>query len=207
MLMQNLKSLHESMNAQTNAHGDVIELQRFRSVQGAAVFECIFSTGERPYKLSLTSRGTEKHPKSEFFLFDVSDEYTIPNYFHGDTHPRLLELLKTLGGMAGNRLYPADFLAQLDANVPVTATIPAIPSSDYVLENRPDLTDERDKPYWSHWSKPRSKADGSPGQVSSENQEKTATLLGSAALTYSRTMRMSSCWSPVPTSKNWRQHS
>lgn len=207
MLMQNLKSLHESMKAQTNAHGDAIELQRFRSMQGAAVFGCIFSTGERPYRLSLTSRGTQKHPKSEFFLFDVSDEYTIPNYFHGDTHPRLLELLKTQGGLTGNRLYPADFLAQLDANVSVTATIPAIPNSDYVLANRLDLTDERDKPYWSRWSKPRSKADGSPRQVSSENQEKTAALLGSAALTYSCTMRMSSCWSPVPTNKNWRQPS
>lgn len=205
MLMKNLKSLHESMKTQTNVYGDVIELQRFRSVQGAAVFECIFSTGEQPYKLSLTSRGTEKYSKSEFFLFDVSDEYTIHNYFHGDTYPRLLEVLRTMGGMTGKTLLPAEFLAQLDANVPTSATVPAIPTSEYVLANRLDLTDERDKPYWSHWSKPRSKADGSPGQVSSENQEKTAALLGSVALTYSRTMRMSSCWSPVPTNKNWCQ--
>ena len=32
MFMKNLKSLHKSMNAQTNAHGDAIELQRFRLV-------------------------------------------------------------------------------------------------------------------------------------------------------------------------------
>jgi hypothetical protein len=152
MLMKNLKSLHESMKAQTNVHGDVIELQRFRSVQGAAIFECIFSTGERPYKLSLTSRGTEKHPKSEFFLFDVSDNYTIPNYFHGNTYLRLLEVLRTMGGMTGQKLLPAEFLAQLDANVPTSATVPAIPTSEYVLANRLDLTDERDKQYWSHWS-------------------------------------------------------
>jgi len=38
MFMKNLRSLHESMKAQANACGDVIELQRFRSAQGAAVF-------------------------------------------------------------------------------------------------------------------------------------------------------------------------
>lgn len=203
MLMKNLKTLHENMLNQLNAHGEPIELQRFRSLQGSVAFECIFSTGETPYKLSLTSRGTASHPTSEFFLFDVSPEYTISNYFHGDVYPRLLAILKTKGGNSGNKLVPADFLAQLDANVPTNASMLNIPSSADVIESRPDLTEERDRPYWSHWSKPRSKADGSPGSVSTANRKKTASLLGSAALAYSDSVRMSSCWSPIPTNDDW----
>ncbi|MFU2325089.1 DUF6037 family protein [Pseudomonas sp. NFX98] len=201
--MKNLRTLHVSMLSQLNVHGEPTELQRFRCLQGSVAFECIFSTGEKPFKLSLTSRGTATHTTSEFFLFDVSSEYTISNYFHGDTYPRLLAVLKTNGGISGNKLLPADFLAQLDAQVPTSASISNIPTTKDVLENRPDLTEDRDKPYWSHWSKPRSKADGSPGRVSAENRQKTAALLGSAALAHSDSIRMSSCWSPEPTQADW----
>lgn len=203
MFMKNLKALHESMLSHRDFHGNHIELQRFRSTQGGVTFECIFSTGETPYKLSLTSRGTQAHPTSEFFLFDVSAGYEITAYF-GEMYGRLAETLRTKGGASGNKLMPQEFLAQLDANTPTTAADTAIPGPREVLDARPDITDERDKPYWSHWSAPRCKADGSPGGVSDKNRSKTAALLGAAALAYSDKMHMSSCWSAEPTKADWR---
>lgn len=203
MFMKNLKALHESMLNTLNAHGEAVEHQRFRSRQGGVTFECIFSSGETPYMLSLTSRGTAEQPQSEFFLFEVTDDYKIAGYF-GDMYGRLAKLLSTNGGLSGNKLQPNDFLAELDANTPTKATQDNIPNPDEIIAGRPDITEEREKPYWSHWTTPRSKADGSPGSVSPENRKKTAALLGSAALAYSIRVRMSSCWSPTPTHANWR---
>jgi hypothetical protein len=159
MFMENLKALHVSMLSHRDKHAAPIELQRFRSTQGGVTFECIFSTGETPYKLSLTSRGTEAHPESDFFLFDVSKGYEINAYF-GEMYGRLVETLKTKGGASGNKLMPAEFLAQLDSNTPTLATVADVPGPREVIDARPDITDERDKPYWSHWSNPRCKADG-----------------------------------------------
>lgn len=116
MFMKNLKALHESMLCTLNNYGEPIELQRFRSVQGNVTFECIFSAGETPYKLSLTSRGTATHPESGFFLFEVSNEYEIASYF-GEMYGRLVNTLKTKGGASGSKLMPIEFLAQLDANM------------------------------------------------------------------------------------------
>lgn len=203
MFMQSLKALHESMSSLCDKHGNQVELQRFRSTQGGVTFECIFSTGESPYKLSLTSRGTAAHPESEFFLFDVSKDYEIDAYF-GDMYGRLTKTLRTKGGASGNKLMPNEFLAQLDANTPTTAAVTNVPGPHEVIDARPDITDERDKPYWSHWSNPRCKADGSPGGVSDKNRKKTAALLGADALAYSDKMHISSCWSAEPTSANWR---
>ncbi len=203
MFMRNLKSLHESMLNTQTAQGGPIELQRFRSTHGAVTFECIFSTGETPYKLSLTSRGTEAHPTPGFFLFEVSETYEVVAYL-GEMYGRLVATLSTKDGASGNKLKPLEFLSKLDADVPARATVAAIPSAAEVLKNRQDITYERDKPYWSHWSNPRSKADGSAGLVSAQNRQKTATLMGSAALAYSDELRISSCWSAVPTQANWR---
>lgn len=204
MFMNNLKRLHESMRRIPVAQGGPVERQRFRSVHGAVEFECIFFTGERPYKLSMTSRGTEARPSPEFFLFDVTEgSYEISGYFH-DKYGRLADVLRVKDGASGQKLMPNEFLRQLDSNVPPGASVTAIPGPKEVIENRPDIVHERDAPYWSHWATPRSKADGSPGTVSAENRAKTATLMGSEALAYSDKMRLSSCWSPVETNSDWR---
>jgi len=204
MFMKSLKYLHESMRNVPLSQGGPVERQRFRSVHGAVEFECIFSTGERPYKLSMTARGTKARPAPEFFLFEVEiGTYVIPGYFH-DKYGRLAALLRTNEGASGNKLKPNEFLEQLDHNVPLTASVAAVPGPREVLKNRPDIVHERDAPYWSHWSTPRSKADGTPGMVSAENRAKTAALMGSEALAYSDTMRLSSCWSHVETNSNWR---
>lgn len=203
MFMKNLKALHESMLNMFNAHGEAVEHQRFRSRQGGVTFECIFSTGETPFIFSLTSRGTEAQPQSEFFLFEVSEDYKIAGYF-GDMYGRLAKVLSTNGGQSGNKLLPNDFLAELDANIPTKAMQNNIPSPEEIIAGRPDITEDREKPYWSHWAHPRCKADGSPGSVSDENRKKTAALLGSVALAYSKKVRMSSCWSPTPAHANWK---
>lgn len=203
MFMESLKRLHLSMLSYLAENGGPIELQRFRSTHGSVMFECIFSTAESPYKLSLTSRGTDEHPKSEFFLFEVSKTYEIGAYL-GEKYGRLAAILRTRDGASGNRLEPNKFLGKVDADTPTTASVASIPNPNDVLENRPDLTYEREKPYWSHWGSPRSKADGAPGEVSEQNRRKTAVLLGSAALKYSDELRVSSCWSAVPTRADWR---
>lgn len=204
MFMKSLKRLHESMRSIPPAQGGPVERQRFRSVHGGVEFECIFFTGEQPYKLSMTTRGTKAHPSPEFFLFEVEvGTYVIPGYFH-DKYGRLAAVLRTKDGASGNELKPNVFLEQLDNNVPTAASVAAVPGPKEVLENRPDIVHERDAPYWSHWSTPRSKADGSPGTVSAENRAKTAAMMGSDALAYSDKMRLSSCWAPVETNSNWR---
>lgn len=203
MIMSNLKSLHESMQSQLDAHNEPIEHQSFRSKHGGAVFECIFSTSMTPYKLSLTSRGTAAHQKAEFFLFDVSPEnYSIPNYL-GPDYDRLVKLLKTRNGMSGVKLIPADFLEELNSNTPTHATIQAVPPTSRIIQCRLDITEDRDKPFFSHWRTPNCKNDGSKGSVSEENRKKTATI-SSAALAYSDQIGKSSCWSPTPTHADWR---
>ena len=158
MFMKGLKRLHESMRSIPLSQGGPVERQRFRSVHGAVEFECIFFTGERPYKLSMTARGTKARPNPEFFLFEVDVGYVIPGYFH-DKYGRLAAVLRTDDGASGNKLKPNDFLEQLDKSIPASATVSAVPGPREVLENRPDIVHERDAPYWSHWSTPRSKAD------------------------------------------------
>ncbi|MEE4675874.1 DUF6037 family protein [Pseudomonas alliivorans] len=205
MRITNLEILHRSMLGQLNQYGEPIEHQSFRSQHGAVEFECIFSTGERPYKLSMVSRGTVAHPQSEFFLFDVSETYEISSYFPTEDYKRLANLLRTRNGEAFNRLNPNEFLAQLNNNTPTIANHAATPRLDVRLEARPDITEDQDKRYFSHWRRPNRRDNGTPGQVSLENRRKTA-MISSAALAYSDQIGKSSCWSPIPTQANWREH-
>ncbi len=202
MYMKSLDRLHESMRRTEDHHGHPIELQCFRSVHGAIAFECIFFTAEDPYKLSMTSRGTRENPDSRFFVFDVSNEYEIASYL-GDKYGSLANLLRTRDGASGTRFLPNEFLAALNANIPVEARLSAVPTPKQVIDSRPDITHERDRPYWSHWETPRSKSNGEPGRVSAANRKKTAALLGSAALEHSDRLNKSSHWSPVPTKHTW----
>ncbi len=201
--MTNLRRLHQSMLGQLNEYGEPIEHQSFRSVHGAVSFECIFSTSEREYMLSMVSRGTEQHPDPEFFLFVVSDRYEISHQFDIEDYRRLSRLLRTRNGEANHVLRPFDFLTQLNANTPTVAAHQSTPDLRTRLESRPDITEEQDKPYFSHWRHPPRRADGTPGQVSRGNRQKTA-MISSAALAYSNRMRLSSCWSAEPTQADWR---
>ena len=201
MKMTNLELLHASMRTQVNAHGEPTEHQSFQSTHGAVDFECIFSTSPPSYKLSMTSRGTKKQPRSEFFLFDVSKEYGIAAYFKD--YARLAKLLRTAGGTSGNLLDPNQFLSQLNLNTPVQATVARTPTLQHVLAMRRDVTEQKDKPYFSHWRTPQECADGTPGKVTQKNRQKTA-LISSAALAHSDHIGKSSCWSAVPTNADWR---
>lgn len=201
--MTNLERLHQSMLGQLDQYGEPIEHQSFRSLHGAVEFECIFSTSEQDYMLSMVSRGTEQHPAAEFFLFKVSKNYEIAGYFDGDDYARLAKLLRTRNGGTFQSLNPNDFLTQLNNNTPTVATPAAKPSLTDRLASRPDITEEQNKPYFSHWRRPNRRDDGTPGQVSSENRRKTA-MISSAALAYSDRIGKSSCWSPIPTQADWR---
>lgn len=201
--MSNLELLHQSMLGQLDRFGEPIEHQSFRSLHGAVEFECIFSAIEQAYSLSMVSRGTEQHPDAEFFLFGVTENYEISNAFDPGDYKRLARLLRTRNGGTFVPLKPHEFLTQLNNNTPTVATHAATPSLATRLRSRPDIREDRDKPYFSHWRRPNRRDDGTPGQVSQENRRKTA-MISSAALAYSDRIGKSSCWSPVPTQANWR---
>lgn len=202
--MTNIELLHQSMLCQLDQYGEAIEHQSFRSQHGAVEFECIFSTSEQTHMLSMASRGTEQQPIAEFFLFKVSKSYEISSFFENDDYRRLAALLRTRNGGTFRALIPNDFLAQLNTNTPTVANHAATPDLTTRLENRPDITEEQDKPYFSHWRRPNRRDNGTPGQVSPENRRKTA-MISAAALAYSDRIGKSSCWSPIPTKVNWRE--
>ena len=67
------------------------------------------------------------------------------------------------------------------------------------------ITEERNKPYFSHWSKPGGKrSDGSKSQITPENKVKTTELLGASARCHSDVNNVSSCWNVTFVRKGWR---
>lgn len=79
-----------------------------------------------------------------------------------------------------------------------------IPNPWEIIKLRPDILEECDKPFFSHWQRPGGvKKDGFPLKVSLENQKKTRKLIGVDALKYSEINKISSCWSPVFVRDGW----
>jgi hypothetical protein len=70
MEMESLRILHQSMILINT------DIQQFRVKTGAAEFDCLFSTREAPFILTLTSRGLD--PK--FFKLEVERGYRIKEY-------------------------------------------------------------------------------------------------------------------------------
>jgi hypothetical protein len=188
MKLESLKTLHQSMLSLG------LDMQHFQMTAGAAHFDCLFSTREEPFILSLTSRG--ENPK--FFKFDVLPGYWIKDYF-GDMYHDLLTVLR-IDGRSGEKLIPSSFLAQLDQKIPRIAKKANVPSPDEVLRLRHDV-EERDRPYfntWIYWDKEKGKS--SPSE---ENRSKTLLIMGIEAHQYSVTMNASSKWSATPTGRTW----
>ncbi len=86
MKIESLETLHKSMQEIG------VDTQQFHLLAGAASFDCMFSTRENPFVLSLTSRG--ENPK--FFKFDVHRGYQIKEYF-GEMYSDLLSVLRIDG--------------------------------------------------------------------------------------------------------------
>lgn len=187
MEMTALRSLHQCMIAIGT------DVQQFQIKMGAASFDCLFSTRDTPFVLTLTSRG--KMPG--FFRFDVGYGYKIKDYF-GDFYSELATVLHS-DGASGERLMPKVFLAQLNQAIPTEASVKANPSPSEIVRLRPDVVDDRDKPYfdtWMYWDEPR--------RPTAENMHKTLILLGREALEHSRTQNASSKWSVHDTSTRWQ---
>jgi hypothetical protein len=191
MKMQSLELLHISMR-QINTR-----MQQFYVKTGAAEFDCLFSTEEEPFVLTLTSRGL--FPR--FFKFAVERGYCIKEYL-GDMYGPLVEILRT-NGRSGESLRPRNFLEQLDLAIPRSARPTAVPTSAEVARLRHDL-EERDRPYFDHWIYWRGReSDGKDGPTP-ENLHKTLVLLGREAVAHSLDNRASSRWSATSTGKDWR---
>lgn len=190
MKMTSLQELHKSMIAIGS------EMQQFQVITGSISFDCLFSTRDQPYFiLSLTSRGF--NPK--FFLLEVKSGYWIAPYF-GEFYGELARLLNT-GAESGNKLIPKEFLDQLNKKMPTKASIEQNPTSREIIRLRPDITEDRDYPYfdtWIYWSKDSGKG------PRIENQHKTQMVLGTEALNYSKRMDASSRWSAVDLNRNWK---
>ena len=138
MKMESLEKLHRSMRS-INA-----EMQQFRVRSNHVEFDCLFSTRREPFILALTSRSDSP----EFFKFEVKRGYWIKEYF-GDDYGRLVDLLK-IDGRSLQSLKPKDFLGQIDACIPTTATRSDVPRSKEIVRLRQDL-EEPDKPYFDAW--------------------------------------------------------
>jgi hypothetical protein len=184
MTMNSLQNLHQSMRKLN------VEMQQFQVHLGIADFDCLFSTRETPFVFSMTSRG--ENPK--FFKFDVKTGYWIDDYF-GDIYYNLCSVLR-IDGQSG-KLYPKDFLNNLNQSIPNNARADAIPSPENIIRLRQDV-EMNDKPYfdtWIYWK------DQEP---SKENQHKTLLALGKDAYDYSLQMKASSKWSTSPTRRDWK---
>lgn len=189
MKMTSLEQLHQSMRRIGS------EIQQFQLSSGAVSFDCLFSTRDMPnYTLSLTSRGS--NPK--FFLFQVERGYWIRPYFEG-FYSELAALLNT-GANSGNPLMPKDFLESINSKIPTQASKNRNPSAAEIIRLRPDVTEDRDRPFFDTWI-PWSKESGRG--PSPENRHKTRLVLGLNALEYSIRNNASSKWSAVDLGRNW----
>lgn len=185
MEMTSLRVLHQSMMAINT------DIQQFQINVGSASFDCLFSVRENPFVLALTSRGA--NPK--FFKFLVKKGYQIQPYFD-EFYYDLVEVLKS-GANTGIKLYPKLFLEQLNNSIPTVAAAKYTPSPKQILELRPDITEQRDRPYfdtWIHWTEKK---------PTKENLQKTLSLLGNDAYEHSISNRASSKWSAEDLGKSW----
>lgn len=187
--MTSLQLLHKNMLVIGS------EMQQFQITVGAISFDCLFSTRDTPhYILSLTLRG--EHPK--FFLFQVKPGYWITPYF-GDFYDELAAALRT-GKNTGNKLMPKEFLENLNSKIPTKASKKREPSAGEIIILRPDITEQRDRPYfntWMYWKKSTNKG------PTKENRHKTLMVLGPEALAYSIEKNASSKWSAIDMNKEW----
>lgn len=94
MEMTSLRLLHRSMISIGS------DMQQFLVKTGAASFDCLFSTRDTPFVLTLTARGKARG----FFRFDVLAGYRIRDFL-GDMYGDLVEVLKE-DGSSGKRLIP-----------------------------------------------------------------------------------------------------
>lgn len=188
MLLTNLKSLHDSMVAQS------ITNQQFRFSIRSISFDCLLAIGEYPFLLCLTARGNSP----AFFRFEIDDKFLAPRYFDTDDYQALAALLRT-DGRSGNRLYPTEFFAALDAATPGFATPHRVPSPVELMRLRSDVNEHRDRPFfdaWIYWKD----TDRGPTEM---NRQKTRALLGRAALEHSVKFKASSRWSAINLDRDW----
>lgn len=189
MQMTNLKNLHLAMiNIQT-------DIQQFQVKSGVASFDCLFSTRETPFILSLTSRG--ENPK--FFKFEVKNGYWIQPYFDKFYYD-LVTVLQSEAN-TGIKLQPKEFLGNLNIQIPQKASKNNIPDAKQIISLRLDLTEDREKPYFDTWIIWKSKDKHGP---SKENMLKTLVVFGKDALEYSKTMNASGRWSSKDLNRNWK---
>lgn len=188
MEIQSLRQLHQSMlEVET-------DIQAFEVQTGAAWFYCMFSTRETPFTLALTSMGD----KPEFFLLEVLDGYRIQPHLNEKDYNRLCKVLRQ-SDQPFKPLKLGPWLEQLNLAIPVPATRRNIPAPATIMRLRPDITDDRDKPYFLKWVT----WDGK--KVTRSNQQKTLVMLGPAALQYSKAMNASSAWSPEDLGVRWKE--
>lgn len=188
MNMPALEALHKSMLKIPT------DVQQFPLKLGATEFSCLFTTRKTekyPYfGLSLTTKGTNP----AFILFDVKPGYYIsPSFDTDEIYNPLKEALRVHG--MGGKLYPKEFLKQLNDSLPTTALKKSIPTPKEIITLRPDIIEERDKVYFWYWkSWPISNDPNRPTPPTTENKHKTLMLLGETALRHSEHTNSSSCW-------------
>lgn len=193
MHMTSLRALHQSMIATRS------DMQQFQVNLGAASFDCLFSTRDDPFVLAMTSRGN----KPKFFRFEVHRGYIIKNYL-GGMYGDLLTVLR-VDGTSGHKLIPNAFLEQLNSAIPTQVTAQGMPNPSEIVRLRPDIVEDRDKPYFDTWMRWDRESNRRP---SAENRHKTLLLLGPDALAFSEQINASSRWSSTDTKRGrgWKDN-
>lgn len=189
MKLTSLEELYKSMKAQS------LEMQQFPLKLAMVTFDCLFSTREAPFILTLTSQGSA----SKFFKFEVHRGFVVADYL-GDMYYDLVTILR-VDGNTGKPLIPKNFFAELDSLIPRSGSIHRVPSCKEIIKLRPDITEDRNKSNfdgWIYWSEESKK---SPTQ---ENLKKTLILLGREAYKHSKQHNASSSWTAEPRAKNWK---
>jgi len=179
MKLESLEVLYKSMKAQS------LEMQQFSIKINLVTFDCLFSTREVPFILTLTSQGSD----SKFFKFEIHRGFVVENYLDG-VYSDLVSILR-VDGNTGKPLIPKDFFAELDSLIPRVAKIYRVPSCNEIIKLRPDIIEDRNKSNfdgWIYWTEASKKS------PTKENLKKTLILLGRDAYSHSKQYNASSSW-------------
>ncbi|WP_313347539.1 DUF6037 family protein [Lacrimispora sp.] len=147
-------------------------------------FSCIFLTDITPYRLYLTTLGTEPI----VFEFEVYSGYKVKCYIEEVEYKKLIKYL-SLEYSSVHKFMPIDFFEALNRKIPIKFDNRPSYSEVIKVASKRRRIEEMDKVYFCGW---RRNPIGS--KVSIENLEKIRSAFGEETARISKEKNISSCW-------------